>query len=343
MTFNLAVKNFTGGNWIESGGIVKATNDNVYDLMNKAGVDYDVQMIPTYFKNRDGNFVESGEYASYSPRDDRFIRGGFGQSKVVRNFKDMFFGAFGELYKELILEGFMPANVAKGNNGDQIVIQLRLPKVAMIKNRAHETFLNIGASHDGTISYRVSNSITCIVCRNTWAAVMRETVIESIKMVGDDIDTRIYTFGQNSNAQFVAINNEVEKQTNYAAMPITSNKVSEGLKLLFPATSQTKSGEDNKTAINARNDVNIAIETTLKESNSTELTIYDVLQGVARYNSHNKNTAKSTKVLVDDETGETTLIRKKGDPLRSEYDQWVYLMTHGQELMSKAETIFTSI
>jgi hypothetical protein len=322
--FDFNVKNFKGDNWLDEGkgsAVEKLNELTARDLISKAGLDYPVTLEPTYRKNSAGEFVVTGEYGTVNTHSDKFIRGGFGEDYTPKSFGDVFESTIGDVYDSLCDDGFIPSNVVSLDEGDGMIFQMRLPKTVTIKDRAHMPYLNMTMGHNGKHGIKPSGGDTCAVCANTCAIVLSESALMKIIKHTKNLDSNLAMLASNISAVLVGMNEHYTKLESFASVKIDRADVNKFLKVLLPDTFLRDNLTANKARGNQRVSLGNDIDTTIKESNSSEVTIYDLLAGVTRYNTHTSN------------------LNSKGEVKRDEASQFVYTLTTGMKLYTEAEEL----
>jgi len=327
-TYDFNLKNFNGNNWRDGGKSVPITqtSDKTIDqLLSDGGLAYKVGLKETFYRNDHGEFVKTGEFATINLDSDKFIRGGFSANYAPRSFSDVFHQTLGKVYDDLLAQGFVAANVVSIDEGKGCITQMRLPIEVTIKDRVHKPYLNLPMGHNGKYGIAPSGGDVCAVCLNTTMMVLAESSLLKVVKHTENIDQSLGMLASNIRMILEGMPEHYQKMDRFASITVTETQKNEWLKALLPDTFLRDGKTINASRGNKRNTLAVDIQATLKESNDTELTIYDLLQGVSRFNTH------------------TTNKDKDGKEKRTASEQFEYLVNTGANFYERAEQLAESL
>lgn len=233
----------------------------------------------TYKSAVSGLEYPSKGYTVYRVDNDTELGFGFTEKYNEKSYISILEAVFGDL-KQL---GGIPTRAVNFNGGRRAAIQFIFPEVYYVADRAHGTFYNLYAAHDGTLGVGANGSDVCIVCGNTFRRSYNDKRLKATFKHTTSLDEKlaglrhVFTFLQEDNKYYYPLMQEA------AQKKVSDGMVSEFLLAMIPDGKTANIGPSNR-----RDDLQEAINITLGESNKgpDNMTIYDVFQGALRYTSY---------------------------------------------------------
>lgn len=279
---------------------------DIIDILNEVDLGFQVGRVQNYFHSPvTGELLPSQSHSIIRLDNDKELGYGMTDRYNPMSYVDMLGNYFGD-FKKL---GGIPTRAVSFDGGEKADIQFIFPeKFYKVADREHGLFFNFYSSQDGTVPILINSSDVCIVCGNTHAMSkndarlrhsIRHTASASNRLM--ELQKTLMSFDSPVNEYYGLL----------ATMPRYSADVKVGDKNLqeafiyamFP-DKEVEEGEvnKNKSRDNQRENLRVAIGTSTAERNTSDVTIYDVFQGLTRYTSYrsqNRNESEQLAYVMD--------------------------------------------
>lgn len=202
-----------------------------------------------------------------------------------------------EGFGELMGRGNIPTKVINFDGGRKLMVTF-FGGVQNIADRLHHKFIAMYNALDGTSRANFGGTDYCVVCANTFAASKREikqsgygakhTENMGIKLA--EIRKELGLVELQMTAYYTTLNQFATIKTDFAlAMEFCA--------ALIPDKKKEEGQRENDGPANRRNQLFQAINTSLAERNSSELTVYDIMQGLTRYTTFRQQKRNSEEQM----------------------------------------------
>ena len=224
--------------WHGLGQRLKTPPKDVDELLEVAGLDWNVEVMPIYRKRADGSYEELPDTAcTVRPMDDRYLGSGGVDFHVVQN-RTLAEIAFA-MSKESLIQ-----TTGSLRDGAHVWIMLKYPTEWTILGQKHEANLFLSNGHNWTRSLTIGGTDTDIVCANTLAIAESSRGLlrfAHTKNLGDRLKIALETI-QTMGAQF----------DNYYKQVESIAKIRLGAKdriAYFKAVAEERDGSDARKAL----------------------------------------------------------------------------------------------
>ena len=291
-----AVSNFTA-NWRswaipDESTIAQSTDEKTYELMERGGLTFRPLVTPVIYHN-----PVTGQDEQY---DDKFvvINGNTGANLAIvgKQMKESFnigghYEATEKLLSQIVNIGGIPTRAMSFANGARALIQLKIPQTYYVAGIENHGFYTVSNALDGTSITKIGFTAFTPRCINTYRAALRDLgngwYAKHTGNYGEKLSSiQRILFGIQDEVQ-----NYFTLQNKLATIAADSETVKIFANYLIPdkAAKTDSERKANTGPTNRRGELVKAIETSLQERESKELTIYDLLRGVTRYTTYRKD------------------------------------------------------
>jgi hypothetical protein len=277
------------------------------DILEDAGLNFPVTKNQLYYYDPIASIFKPSR--SYNITKGDFTQElGYGMTSryAEMSYPDILSGYFGD-FKNL---GGIPTRAISIDNGSKAAIQFIFEQAMWkIADREHGLFFNFYASQDGKTPILLNTSDICIVCGNTYAmskadnrlrTSIRHTKNASSRLA--ELKGAFHNFEEPVNEYYF----QLSQFPRFAADNRVNNQsVQEAfISAMFPKK-ESENGEivaQNKSRENQMENLRVAIGNSAAERNTSDITIYDLFQGLTRYTSYrtqNRNTEEQFAYVTE--------------------------------------------
>lgn len=226
-----------------------------------------------------GELKQTGCYGVFTNDSEfRQLGKGFGPDYVPMSYVEILERAFGDL-TEL---GQIPCRVLKINEGARAAIQFLAPESFYAADLEHRMFLNLYAGHDGLWGIMINGSDVTMVCLNTVAKSRGSKVLRHTAKHTKNVNNKLAEINLAITAQSDAQKEFMDFLNAAAMVKSASEEVTEFVNFMFPDTAKADEKRKNSAIANQREELILAIETSRKERNTSEITYHELYQGITR-------------------------------------------------------------
>jgi hypothetical protein len=285
-------QNFIGGNvWMQKveKGTLKINPElkdkSLPDILETAGLNFPVYKVQTYFKSPiSGIEYPSEGYSVINGLNDYELGRGFAEGYQPLSYPEM----LDRFFQDTTKLGGIPTRAFSFDKGAVGGIQFAFGDGVLVADRPHMTFFNLITSHDGRYGITFNEADICVVCGNTFAHVFKSAVNKFTVKHTRNMNSRI------DDLRGILLVSDNEQKAYYnllnkaATVKVDFQKKQEFMHLLFPDGKPNDNGKINQGPANQRIALSDAIDTTLNERNTGDMTIYDFFAGTTRLTSYKK-------------------------------------------------------
>lgn len=230
--------------------------------------------------------------------DNRYILNQFGDKigLVGKNFNPMpHHETLREGFGELTQKGGIATKVINFDGGRKILVTF-FTGIRTIADRLHHKYIGMYNALDGSTSANFGGLDYCVVCANTFAA-SRATIKESGFKAKHTVNmgNKLAQIRKQLGIIEATMEDYYTMLDKFSTVKVENKTAVELAYYLLPDGNSDK--RENNGPANRRGDLLGAVAKSQEERNTSELTIYDIMQGVTRYNTYRQQNRNSVEQM----------------------------------------------